>query len=92
MLNHRFIVLHCFTIYSELEAAVSKLKLEVTAFHQSLDNSISNLDVLTKQLRDLLIASSQVEEVEDNFILNQPITYENVEGALEACQVSRRAC
>ena len=71
---------------------MSKLKLEVTAFHQSLDNSISNLDVLTKQLRGLLIASSQVEEVEDNFILNQPITYENVEGALEACQVSSRAC
>lgn len=70
-----------------MEAAVSKLKLEVKAFHQSLDNSISNLEVLTKQLRDLLIASSQVEEVQDNFILSQPITYENVEGALEACQV-----
>jgi len=73
---------------SELDAAVSKVKLEIKAFHQSLEASISNLDQLTRKLSELHSDSNQLETVSDNFTFSQPISNENVSEALQNCKVS----
>lgn len=82
-----FPLLIILTDCSELDAAVSKLKLELKAFYQSLEASISNLDVLTKHLTDLHKASSQLDQSPHNFTFNEPISRDNVVDALHSCKV-----
>lgn len=72
---------------SEQDADVSKLKLEIAAFHQSFETSITNLTVLTNRLHDLKKKASSAANDKYEIPPALPLSKGSVGEVLTGCKV-----